>query len=75
MKKFLSIALILVMSLGLLAGCAGEPATPSGGGSDADFKVGFIFLHDENSTYDKKLYGCCKRGGKGMRSHGRPGAL
>lgn len=55
MKKFLSIALILVMSLGLLAGCAGEPATTPGGGSDADFKVGFIFLHDENSTYDKNF--------------------
>ena len=55
MKKFLSIALILVMSLGLLAGCASEPSTPSGEGNDSDFKVGFIFLHDENSTYDKNF--------------------
>lgn len=55
MKKFLSIALILVMSLGLLAGCASEPSTPSGEENDSDFKVGFIFLHDENSTYDKNF--------------------
>ena len=52
MKKFLSIALILVMALGMLAGCAGtsEPKDKTD-----DFKVGFIFLHDENSTYDKNF--------------------
>lgn len=55
MKKFLSIALILVMALGLLAGCAQTPAGQDDQKKDADFKVGFIFLHDENSTYDKNF--------------------
>ena len=45
-KKVLSVLLVAVM---LAATCV---AFASCGGSDASFKVGFIFLHDENSTYD-----------------------
>ena len=51
MKKVLSLLLVAVMlvaSMGLLAGCGEETA-------NADFKIGFIFLHDENSTYDKNF--------------------
>ena len=45
-KKVLSVLLVAVM---LATTCV---AFASCGGSDASFKVGFIFLHDENSTYD-----------------------
>ena len=51
-KKVLSIVLALVMVFGLsvtLSGCGSE------GGDDAAYKVGFICLHDENSTYDKNF--------------------
>ena len=56
-----------VVALGLggvataaLAGCAGGNSGSSsassdgasGGSASGDFKVGFICLHDENSTYD-----------------------
>ena len=45
MKRILSIVLTLVLVLGVCAGCAG-------GGADDTIKIGFICLHDENSTYD-----------------------
>ena len=64
MKKFLALLLALVMVFALAA-CgepeteetapAGEETTPAGetaGVAKEDLKVGFIFLHDENSTYD-----------------------
>ncbi len=56
MKKFFSMAVVVVMLLGIIAGCApaSDPADDNTGGN-ADFKVGFIFLHDENSTYDKNF--------------------
>ena len=43
MKRILAIVLVLVMVLGVAAGCKKDEDT---------FKVGFICLHDENSTYD-----------------------
>ncbi len=59
MKKFLALALALVMVLTLVA-CGEKPNdpvdTPDDGGEEAaPLKVGFIFLHDENSTYDKNF--------------------
>ena len=44
MKKILSLLLAVVMVMGLFAVSAAAEA--------ADVKIGFIFLHDENSTYD-----------------------
>ncbi len=44
MKRILAIVLTLVLVLGVCAGCAG--------GKDDVIKIGFICLHDENSTYD-----------------------
>ena len=49
-KKVLAIVLALVMVFGLsvtLTGCGSD-------GGDG-YKVGFICLHDENSTYDKNF--------------------
>ncbi len=51
MKKILSFLLVAVMvvaSLGVLTACGDKQAKD-------DFKIGFICLHDENSTYDKNF--------------------
>ncbi|MGM9618394.1 MAG: BMP family ABC transporter substrate-binding protein [Oscillospiraceae bacterium] len=54
MKKYLALILALVMSLSLVACGGGDAEEQSGedGGEESAIKVGFIFLHDENSTYD-----------------------
>ena len=59
MKKILSLILAIAMiaaTMCMLAGCGSE-GTKEG---SADFKVGFIFLHDENSTYDKNFMDAAK---------------
>lgn len=59
MKKVLSLVLALVMVLGVFAGCGSESNANTSSDADtsaySDLKVGFIFLHDENSTYDKNF--------------------
>ena len=80
MKKILSLALVLVMVLGLAAcGSNGSTAsTTAAAATDAaaettaaaeseapaaalsNVKVGFIFLHDENSTYDLNFMNAAK---------------
>ena len=56
-KKILAVVLALVMVATVFAACGGnkdnEPAK-------SDLKVGFIFLHDENSTYDKNFMEAAK---------------
>ena len=62
MKKFLALLLALVMVFALAACGEDAPAessapedgdgTETAGIAKEDIKVGFIFLHDENSTYD-----------------------
>ncbi len=53
MKKTIALLLSLVMVIGMVAftGCGSKDDSSNGG----DFKVGFICLHDENSTYDKNF--------------------
>ncbi len=64
MKKFLSILLALVMLVSAVAlvSCtnnnvdnANNDQANENNQVSEDFKVGFIFLHDENSTYDKNF--------------------
>ena len=76
MKKILSLALVLVMVLGLAA-CGSKteaPAATTAAAAEAgettaaaetqapvaDVKLGFIFLHDENSTYDLNFMNAAK---------------
>ncbi|MEE0981308.1 MAG: BMP family ABC transporter substrate-binding protein [Acutalibacteraceae bacterium] len=59
MKKILALLLAAVMVFALAA-CGGEKNKGDEGKVDADFKVGFIFLHDENSTYDKNFIDAAK---------------
>lgn len=53
MKKILAILLAVVLVVCTFAACGGSKAD---NGDDAKkLKVGFIFLHDENSTYDNNF--------------------
>ena len=70
MKKFFALLLSLTMILALAAcgGTKSEDTTKGDGSTDAsaettdnsDFKVGFIMLHDENSTYDLNFINAAK---------------
>ena len=57
MKKIIALLLCLAMVLAF-AGCGSN-----GGNNSADgkkLKVGFIYLHDENSTYDLNFINAAK---------------
>ena len=56
MKKFVSMLLALVMVFAL---CACGSKTEDGDKAES-IKVGFICLHDENSTYDKNFIDAAK---------------
>ncbi|MBR5825929.1 MAG: BMP family ABC transporter substrate-binding protein [Clostridia bacterium] len=58
MKKILAVALAALM-LFAFAACGGDK-TNTDVAPDDDFKVGFIFLHDEQSTYDKNFMDAAK---------------
>ncbi|MBO4342820.1 MAG: BMP family ABC transporter substrate-binding protein [Clostridia bacterium] len=68
MKKLLAIVLSIALLLGLAACGANKPADDTTAASEnqteanpvTDMKVGFIFLHDENSTYDKNFIDAAK---------------
>ncbi len=58
MKKIISIILVTALiatSMCLFAGCGKEGKPVENAAGLADLKIGFIFLHDENSTYDKNF--------------------
>ena len=68
MKRILAIVLSLVLVIGLFAACGknnDNTGTSTTNETTADtpaenLKVGFIFLHDENSTYDKNFLDAAK---------------
>ena len=63
MKKIIALLLAMVMLCSLVA-CGNEeakaPEAESNNEAAADFKAGFIFLHDENSTYDLNFMNATK---------------
>ena len=70
MKKFVSMLLALVMVFAL---CACGSKTEGGDKAESKIKVGFICLHDENSTYDKNFIdaakAACKNAGPVSYTH------
>lgn len=63
MKKFFAIFLVVCMAI-MLCACGTtqsvEPVAPEVGEVSAPLKVGFIFLHDEQSTYDLNFLNSAK---------------
>ena len=55
MKKLLAILLTVAMFVTVFAGCGAANTNSDSDKSGLDVKIGFIFLHDENSTYDKNF--------------------
>lgn len=69
MKKILSVLLAVAMlfalaSCGSNSGSSSASGSASGSSNLSDLKVGFIFLHDENSTYDKNFIDAAKEAQK-----------
>ena len=58
-KKILAVVLSVLFVVGVFSGCSSKDAntkdTTTKASASSDIKVGFIFLHDENSTYDKNF--------------------
>ena len=54
MKKLIALLLVAMMVFGLVA-CGTQDSDGTGDTNTDAPKVGFIFLHDENSTYDKNF--------------------
>ena len=69
MKKFLSLlmAALMIVSCVALTSCGSKDGAETEKTEAAsDFKVGFIFLHDENSTYDKNFLDAAKAAQKAL---------
>ncbi|MCD7723022.1 MAG: BMP family ABC transporter substrate-binding protein [Clostridiales bacterium] len=58
-KKLLAVILSLAFVAAMFAGCSSNTDTDTDG-SETTVKVGFIYLHDENSTYDKNFMTAAK---------------
>jgi len=65
-KKIIAVLLAVVLAAVAFAACSKKPADNNEGTSEsvavdaANVKVGFIFLHDENSTYDLNFLNAAK---------------
>ena len=65
-KKIIAVLLAVVLAAVAFAACSKKPADNNEGKTDnavvdaAKVKIGFIFLHDENSTYDLNFLNAAK---------------
>lgn len=60
-KKVLSVLAAMAVTVSMLAGCGSADAGKSAdNGKASGVKAGFIFLHDENSTYDLNFLNAAK---------------
>lgn len=60
-SKIVAVILAVLFVVGCFAACSSEKK-PSGNDTEAaKVKVGFIYLHDENSTYDKNFIDAAKQ--------------
>ena len=60
MKKIISAILAVVSILTMATACGSKTEEATGNDSEKKLKVGFIYLHDENSTYDKNFIDAAK---------------
>ena len=61
MKKIIALLLVALFVCGALAACGGSQSKDAATADQKkDFKAGFIFLHDENSTYDLNFINAAK---------------
>ena len=65
MKKIIALLLVALFVCGALVACGGNKPADNNTAATADqkksdFKAGFIFLHDENSTYDLNFINAAK---------------
>ncbi len=65
LKKIFAVVLAVLMMASVFVACGTEPATTpdenEGNNAKKELKVGFIFLHDEQSTYDKNFMDAAKK--------------
>lgn len=54
-KKIIAVILSALFVVACFAGCSSAKTEDDSAANTTDIKVGFIFLHDENSTYDKNF--------------------
>ncbi len=69
LKRILALALAVIMMTALFTACgndAKEGADGTQGIAKEDIKVGFIFLHDDKSTYDKNFIDAAKEAVKNL---------
>ena len=66
MKKLLAILLTVAMFVTVFAGCGAANTNSDSDKSGLDVKIGIIFLHDENSTYDLNFINAAKAAVKNL---------
>ncbi len=59
-KKIIAVLLSVLFVAGVFAACSGSSDKPEDGGDAGKVKIGFICLHDENSTYDLNFINAAK---------------
>ncbi|MDE5605459.1 MAG: BMP family ABC transporter substrate-binding protein [Eubacterium sp.] len=59
-KKIIAVLLSVLFVAGVFAACSSNPGKTEGNSDTSKVKIGFICLHDENSTYDLNFINAAK---------------